>query len=249
MITGIVLGGGSGKAFAHLGILKALEEAGIVPDAVSGASSGALIGAFISSGMGPSETLEVMKKYKLLDYVSMNLPVTGLFSLDNLEKNLQKQLPARTFSDLKLPFYVAVSNINSGKVDYLHTGPLPIAIRASCSIPFIFSPVPLNGQLYLDGGLLDNLPYTPLTSFCDRIIVVNISRTAAVKKFDSLKDITVRVIQMVVNQDSENAKRNCDLYLEPPGMENNQTFDMTRWDEFYRIGYDYCRKILGSSTF
>lgn len=245
MKTGIVLGGGSGKAFAHLGVLKALEEAGIAPDVLSGSSSGSIVGAFIASGKEPEETLELMKKYRFLDYVSVNLSVTGLLTLDRLERNLKKQLPARTFFDLKLPFYVSVSNINSGKVEYLHAGPLATAVKASCSLPFAFSPVKLNRQLYLDGGLLDNLPYAPLMGQCDRIIVINISRTVEVKKFDSIKDIAVRVIEMIVNQDSENAKRNCDLYIEPPGMENYNILDMGREDEFYRLGYDYCRKILG----
>ncbi len=245
MKTGIVLGGGSGKAFAHLGILKALEEAGIVPDVLSGSSSGAIVGAFIASGLKPYETLELMKKYRFMDYVSMNLPVTGLFTLDSLEANLKKHLPAGTFADLKLPFYVSVSNLYSGKVEYLHSGPLATAIKAACSLPFVFSPVKLNGQLYLDGGLLDNLPYTPLAGICDRIIVINVSRIAELKKFDSIKDIAFRVVQMIVNQDSENAIRNCDLYIEPEGMENYQIIDMSRWDEFYQIGYDYGRKLLG----
>ena len=245
MKTGIVLGGGSGKAFAHLGVLQALEEAGIVPDALSGSSSGAIVGAFIASGFKPFETLQLMKTYRFLDYVSVNLPVTGLFTLDSLERNLKKQLPADTFADLKMPFYVSVSNLYSGKVEYLHAGPLAAAIKASCSLPFVFSPVKLNGQLYSDGGLLDNLPYAPLMELCDRIIVISISRTAQVKKFDSIKDIAGRVIDMIVNQDSENAKRNCDLYIEPPGMENYNILDTGRENEFFSLGYDYCKRILG----
>lgn len=245
MKTGIVLGGGSGKAFAHLGVLQALEEAGIVPDVLSGSSSGAIIGAFIASGMRPYETLELMKEYGFMDYASLNFPVTGLFTLDSLEENLEKQLPARTFADLELPLYISVSNLFTGKVEYLHSGPLAAAIKAACSLPFVFSPVKLNGQLYLDGGLLDNLPYAPLAGLCDRIIVINISRTAQMKKFDSMKDVAFRVIQMIVNQDSENAKKNCDLYIEPTGMEKYQIIDMSRWDEFYQIGYDYGKKVLG----
>jgi NTE family protein len=247
--TGIVLGGGSGKAFAHLGVLKALEEAGIVPDAISASSSGSIVGAFIASGLKPYETLELMKQYRFLDYVSMNLPMKGMLSLNSLERNLEKQLPAHTFAELELPLYVSVSNLNSGKVEYIHAGPLAAVIKAACSLPFVFSPVKLNGQLYLDGGLLDNLPYTPLVDLCDRIIVISISRTAEIKMFDNLKDIAARVIEMIVNQDSENAKRNSDLYIELTGMEDYKILDLSRRaDEFYKTGYDYCKKLLSSKS-
>ncbi|MCJ7689445.1 MAG: patatin-like phospholipase family protein [Clostridiaceae bacterium] len=243
MKIGIALGGGGARGFVHLGVLTALEEKGIIPDIVSGVSAGAIIGAFIASGKKPSEIMELIKNNKFIDYAKLRLPITGLFSLDNFEKNIERNLQARSFSDLKLPFCVAVSNMYSGRVEYLKEGPLIPAIQASCSIPMLFSPVGINGQLYVDGGLLDNLPYKPLIGKCDKIIAINILACGKIDKIGNLKEIAARTFELSVSINSELAQKECDILIEPTGLETFNILDNSNVEEMFRIGYDYCSKM------
>ncbi len=244
MKIGIALGGGGAKGFAHLGVLKALGEKGIKPDMVSGTSAGSIVGAFIAAGKEPEEILELVKKHRFIDFAKVTLPGGGFFTLDNFEKLMEKLLPAREFSDLKLPFYASVTNLYTGKVEYKNDGPLIPVIKASCAIPVLFTPVRLDGQMYLDGGILDNLPYTPLAGKCDRIIVVNVnSGSEGVERLGSLKGAALRAFEIIANRDSENAKCNCSLIIEPPGLGKFKILDTSHADDLFEIGYNHCNQI------
>ena len=81
---GIALGGGGTRGFAHLGVLKALEEKGIKPDVISGTSAGAIIGSLIADGKTTEEAFKLMKENKLTDFAKINIPVTGFMSLENM---------------------------------------------------------------------------------------------------------------------------------------------------------------------
>jgi len=238
---GIALGGGGARGFAHLGVLKALEEEHILPDVISGVSSGAIVGAFIAFGKKPDEILEIMKDCNFLDYAKVSLPVTGFFTLGNFEENIKRHLSVSNFSDLKLPLYVAVTNLYSGSVEYLDKGLLIPAIQASCSIPVLFAPVEINRQLYVDGGLVDNLPYKPLVDKCDKIIAVNIFTHKKTDRIRNLIEVAVRTFELSIGIDTGILQNKCDLLIEPTGLENFNILDSSRAEELYRIGYEYCK--------
>jgi len=241
MKIGIALGGGGSRGFAHLGVLKALEEAGILPSVVSGSSAGSIVGAFIAAGFKPLEILELVKKNKFIDYASLSMPSAGLFTLSNFRKTMNRIMPAKTFSELKIPLYVAVSNLYTGRVEYLSDGNLITAVEASCSIPVIFSPVRLNGQLYVDGGVLDNIPYTPLIGKCDKIISVSVAASGEVKRVGNLKEASIRSFEIIANRDRESARKNTDMLIEPPGLSKFKMLDTRHADELYAIGYECCK--------
>lgn len=244
MKIGIALGGGGARAFAHLGVLKALGEKGIFPDMISGVSSGAIVGAFIAFGKNPDEIMTIMKDNKFLDYAEVRLPITGLFTLSKFEENINRHLAAKHFSDLKLPFYVTVSNLNSGSVEYIKEGPLIIAIQASCAIPVLFAPVEINGQLYVDGGLLDNLPYKPLIDQCDKIIAINVFPHEKSNKIGNLIEVARRTFELSIGIDREQVQKDCNLLIEPAGLEGYNILDTSRAEELYNIGYDYCKNVI-----
>ena len=244
MKIGIALGGGGARAFAHLGVLKALGEKGIFPDMISGVSSGAIVGAFIAFGKNPDEIMTIMKDNKFLDYAEVRLPITGLFTLSKFEENINRHLTAKHFSDLKLPFYVTVSDLNSGSVEYIKEGPLIIAIQASCAIPVLFAPVEINGQLYVDGGLLDNLPYKPLIDQCDKIIAINVFPHEKSNKIGNLIEVARRTFELSIGIDREQVQKDCNLLIEPAGLEGYNILDTSRAEELYNIGYDYCKNVI-----
>lgn len=241
MKIGIALGGGGARGFAHLGVLKALEEKGIKPDMVSGASAGSIIGALLASGKSPDEIMTLVKGNRFMDYAKVNLPVNGLFTLGNFEERIKKYLP-ETFGGLTLPFYIAISNLYTGKVEYVNEGPLVPVIEASCSIPVLFSPVKIGDQLYVDGGLLDNLPYAPLIGQCDKIIAVTITGIEKREKIHNLLDVAVRTFELSVGEDRDELSDACDVVIMPKGLGGYSILDTGHADELYQIGYDACQE-------
>ena len=241
--VGLVLGGGGARGFAHLGVLKALEEEGISFDMISGVSAGSIVGVFLAAGKTPSKIMKLMKENKFTDYAKVNLPVKGLLSLNNLKDNLKEHLSERKFSDLKYPFYAGATDLKDGEVDYLCEGSLISAVQASSSIPVLFSPVEIEGKVYVDGGLIDNVPIKPLMDKCDKIIAINIMPLKRFEKLDNLVDIAVRTFQLSVNADNDELKEECDLFIEPEGLEDYHILDTEHADELFDIGYNHVKKL------
>ncbi len=240
---GLVLGGGGARGFAHLGVLQALAEKGIAPDIISGVSAGAIAGAFLAAGKQPEEIMEVMQANRFTDYARANLPRNGLLSLANLKGNLEGHLTADTFSDLKLPFYAAVSDLYTGEIHYLQEGPLIPIVQASASIPVLFSPVEIDDCLYVDGGLLDNLPVKPLLDKCEKIIVINVMPIERSKELDNLVEVAARTFQLSVSGNNRRVKKQADLFIEPDGLEDFHILETSKAERIFEIGYNYCREL------
>ena len=240
---GIALGGGGARGYAHLGVLQALEEKGIKPDILSGTSAGAIAGAFIASGKTPREAFELFKKQKLSHFVEIKMPKTGLINLDKLRDILAKNIQFDDLKELEIPLYVAVSNIKEGKVEYFDKGPLVKLVQASASIPVLFAPVELDGKLYSDGGLFDNVPVEPLKGKCRKIIAVNISPVNKTDKVKNLIQIAARTFQLSVNSTTRGLEDNCDLVIAPPDLEKFEILDASKADEIYKVGYEYCKSM------
>jgi NTE family protein len=241
--VGLVLGGGGTRGFAHLGIIKALNEKGIYPEVISGVSAGAIVGAFIASGKSPDEVFELMKAKSFFKYSSFQLPVNGLLSLNGLQKSLEDQIEADVMGELKTPLYVAAVNLNEGKIEYFNEGPLAKLVRASSSIPMLYSPVEYKGDLYVDGGLLDNLPIEPLKDQCEKIIAVNIMPIRRTEKLSSFKDIAIRTFDLGVNLNDPHKLEKCDLYLEPEEVTHFPILDTSKVEELFNIGYEYGKNL------
>ncbi|MBT8239936.1 MAG: patatin-like phospholipase family protein [Acidimicrobiia bacterium] len=159
--TGLVLGGGGARGFAHLGIFKALCEAGVEIDAVAGSSIGGILGASIASGRPADELIEVAhKRFKgVLDYT---LPLVSLVKGAQITKGINKEFGGMDIEDLALPFMCVSTNLSTSQVQVHESGPITPATRATVAIPGVIPPVPMDGDLLVDGGVLDNLPIGPL---------------------------------------------------------------------------------------
>jgi len=166
MKIGLTLSGGGVRGVAHLGVIKALEESGFQFARVSGASAGSIIGAFYCNGYSTDEILEIIEKTSLYKLVRPALSWRGLLKLDNAVKGFKTYLPHDSFEGLKTPLHIAATDINKGETKYFHEGPLLKVIQASSSIPVVFDPVNINGSVYIDGGILNNLPVEPLLGIC-----------------------------------------------------------------------------------
>lgn len=241
--VGIVLGGGGSRGFAHLGVLKALNEKGVFPEIVSGTSAGAIIGAFYCAGYSPDDIFKILKTKTFSDLSKMHIPTDGLFSLENLRYILEKNIKQTKFEDLKLPFYACVSNLNSGKAEYINKGLLHIIVQASASIPVIFSPVKIDDKIYVDGGLTDNLPVRPLVRQCENIIGVNIFPNEEMKKIDNLFQVATRTFQISLDNNIKYNRSKCSVYIEPKNISKYHMLEAKHQEEIFNIGYQHVKKM------
>jgi NTE family protein len=156
MKVGLVLGGGGARGFAHIGVLRAMEERDIEAEAIAGCSMGGIVGAMIAHGL-PSA--DIQKRFEGLDTKKLldRSRTGGLMGGKGVAEVLSDHLPKR-FEDLKIPLRVTAVDVQSGRLLTLHEGDLVPALRATAALPGIFSPVELDGRILVDGGLLSNVP-------------------------------------------------------------------------------------------
>lgn len=246
--TGLVLSGGGTRGFAHLGVTAALYDNGIKPDVISGTSAGAIAGAFMAAGKNPKEVRDMLKNGSFFKYTKLQLPKDGLMKLDGLKELFQREIPVKNLEDLDIPLYVTISNLNTGAVEYQNTGLLGETVLASSSIPILFSPVRINGNIYVDGGLIDNIPIEPIKNDCERIIVSNISPIKPKEKFKNLIEITTRTFYMSVNANSKQVRKYANIYIEADGIDQYEILSTTHADELYEMGYNATIKALESTN-
>lgn len=235
--TGVVLSGGGVRGFAHLGFMKGLNEKGIDVDIYSGVSAGAIASVFLADGYSPEEAFELFKKSGIFNYSKVQWPVNGLLSLDGLKQMLNKNLSTDKLEELKHPVVLGVSNLNSGKMEFRSEGNLSDWVIATASIPVLFSPTEVEGQLYADGGLLDNLPASAIRGRCRNVIGVNVSPIHHETDLGNLIKIAIRTFQISVDVTSRNGRALCDLYVEPSGIEQVDLLDTKSADKSFALGY------------
>ena len=155
--VGLVLGGGGGRGFAHLGVLRALEELGIPVDMIGGASIGAPMALLSAMGHTAAEGLDLAEQSfrSLLDYT---LPIASLLSGRRITRAIERTCRDWDIEDLWLPYYCVSTDITTGRTVSHRRGSLLRAVRASVAIPGVLPPVPDGESLLVDGGVLNNLP-------------------------------------------------------------------------------------------
>ena len=178
---GLALGGGSARGLAHVGVILTLEAYHIPIDIIAGTSIGSVIGSLYAIGATIKqleETALSIKKSKTLFMIDPTFPHSGLISGDRIEKMLNKfALKDKTFDDLNIPFAAVATEIESGAEVIITHGKLIDAVRASISIPGIFTPVKYQDYYLVDGGLVNPVPADVVQAMgADIIIAVNLSK-------------------------------------------------------------------------
>ncbi|MDR3626888.1 MAG: patatin-like phospholipase family protein [Ignavibacteriaceae bacterium] len=177
---GLALGSGAARGLTHIGVLKAIEEKGIQIDYISGSSIGALIGGAYAIGT-PAEEIEkiaLQTNWKLMAKIfSPTLSLSSLVNTNYLSEFLSTLFGNKTFADLKIPFSAVATDIKTGKMLVLEKGDLLTAIRASISVPILFSPVTIGKYKLVDGGLINPTPVDIVKKMqMDKVIAVNLRR-------------------------------------------------------------------------
>jgi NTE family protein len=247
MKIGLVLSGGGIRGIAHLGILKALINAGIKFSHISGTSAGAIAGAFYAAGIDPEEGLNIFLKTKLLRFVRPAMGALGLINIERTADLLKQYFPEDQIETLKIPLTIAATNFSEGKLVYFTEGPLIRAILASSCIPGIFKPIMINNQMYVDGGILNNFPIEPLLDTCDFIIGSSCNHLKPVSKITNFTSLIGRAGIMSINHDMERKAVLCNVLIEPKGLGEISTFDMKKAETIYWLAYEETLKAIANN--
>lgn len=237
---GIALSGGGAKGVCHLGVLQALEENDIQVDALSGTSAGAMVAAMYSYGYSPREILKIVERTSFFNVLKFTTTFNGLLTLEKFGKILKKHMPENDFKILKKPVFIAATELIKGETEFFTDGELVNPILASCCVPVIFNPLKYKEGIYVDGGILKNLPAEVLREK-DYQIVIGSDCNPIDNNFSltGVKKLVERSLLLAVNGNNSLSKEHCDIVIEPPGMKKYSSFDLAKAEEIFETGYKY----------
>jgi NTE family protein len=241
---GLVLSGGGARGFAHLGVIQALNEAGVFPDVISGTSAGAIAGVLYADGYSPREILKLTNSNSRLSYIRPTVPRDGLLQISGMIRILKDSLRAKTFEELKTPLFVTATDLNNGRVDYFSSGELLNVIIASSSIPVLFKPVVIDNKHYVDGGVLDNLPIKPIEKNCRFIIGSFVNPTGYEENITNLISIAERTFLLSMSKEVGEKAKKFNLFIAPLELRNFKILDPEKSEELFLLGYNTTKEKL-----
>lgn len=196
MKIGLALGGGGVRGFAHILVLKAMDDLGLKPSIIAGTSMGAIIGAMYASGLRGDLLLKLLQDYsvqkndslrdiynkrdnllELMKIFSLERKRGGIIETKGLFKLLFEEIKYDSFEDLEIPLTVIAADYWSAEEVVFNKGQLLPAIQASMAVPGVFAPVSLAGRVLIDGGVVNLVPYDHVAPHCDVTIAVNVGGT------------------------------------------------------------------------
>jgi NTE family protein len=272
--TGLVLGGGGARGFAHIGVIRALKEANIPIDFVGGTSIGAVIAAEFAMDWEPQRMLEtnrdVFKKHPL--HGDYTMPVVSASTPHKAVRLFEQLFGDNRIEDQWRNFFSVACNLTRGESVIQRTGRFHDAVEASSALPVVNSPVLDNGDVIVDGALINNLPADVMKSLCGGpVIAVDVSpkrdlRSASGEKagprivrpgnhaaasaaggLPSVYSIVMRTVMLNTVISAESMKKHIDLYLKPP-VEHIEMFDWMAIDDAAQAGYQYAVENLAANA-
>lgn len=215
-VIALALGGGAAKGFAHIGVIKALEAQGIVPDLVIGTSAGSLVGALYASGKSGFELQEMAIPFDKWQFIDWGMPNRGLMKGEALTRFVNSAVAGRAMEKFPKKFGAVATDLQSGEPVVFRSGDAGLAVLASSSVPLAFQPVTIRGRQYVDGGLTSPVPvrlaYEMGASF---VIAVDISDKPANGSINSTMDVAFQTLAIMGQMIRRYEKPVADVMIRP----------------------------------
>lgn len=225
---GLALSGGFAHGVAHLGVLKVLVENQIPIDALAGTSVGSVVAAAFASGCPLDEMIEEARQVRWKTFGRWGVARLGLATNERMEAMLHRVLRCSAFEDLRVPLAVVAADISTGETVVFRRGELIPPLRASCSVPGLFIPIPYQGRLLVDGAIVANVPAGPLEEMgVDRIVAVDLTAHRFRRTPTNIFQVIGQSLAIAQNLNQTNWRKNCDVVIEPEVSGIN-------WDAFER---------------
>ena len=224
----LALGGGAARGFAHIGVIKALEAQGIIPDIIVGTSAGSVVGALYAAGYNGFELQQLSMQMDESQVSDWSMPNRGMIKGEALQVFINNAVKNRTLEKMNKAFAVVATDLNSGEMIVFRSGNTGMAVRASSSVPGIFQPVSINGHEYVDGGLVSPVPVRVARSLgADFVIAVDISDKPINNKTESSIEVMLQTFNIMGQSISRGELPEADIVIRPvtPGISSTDFKD------------------------
>lgn len=226
---GLALGGGFSRGFAHLGVLKVLEENNIPISCIAGTSVGSILGAAYASGARLEHIIATCRKIRFRDIARWRVSRLGIASNHRLGRLIEDVFDSRTFEDLKIPMAILATDLGNGEAVVFTQGNLAEAIRASCAFPGLFEPVEIGTRCLADGGLVAQVP-TRATRQLGAAHVLGVS----VGVEDGQRGAPTNIFQVVSRAVSAAQKHQLEVWERHADLVLRPDVQHLAWDDFAR---------------
>jgi NTE family protein len=226
---GLALGGGFARGFAHLGVLKVLEQHRIRVSHIAGTSVGSIFGAAYASGAPLARILAASRTIRFRDIARWSVSRLGLASNHRLADVIERVFDSKQFEDMKIPLAVVATDLSSGDPVIFRQGPLLEAIRASCAYPGLFEPIQIGTRWLADGGLVAPVP-TQAARQLGAPLLVGVS----VGTQDGSRSAPKNIFQVVARAVSAAQKHQLDTWERHADLVIRPDVQNLSWDDFGR---------------
>lgn len=236
LVIGLALGGGAAKGFAHVGVIRALEQNGIKAQVITGTSAGSLVGSLYAYGYTPDQLQQISYQMDELNLADFTLSSNGVIKGNRLQQFVDGQVKNTPLQKLKTKFIAVATDLDSGKSIGFNNGDTGIAVRASCSIPNVFMPVVMNGHRYVDGGLSAPVPVSyARKAGANFVIAVDITAkpTQGKSGFLSNFDQTINILSIKLLNDQ---LKQADIVIKPD-ITQLSSFSFDKKQQAINLGY------------
>jgi NTE family protein len=232
---GIALSGGTAKSVAHVGVLKAIAEHEIKIDYVAGTSGGAIVAAFLAAGKTIAELEVLGSGMRWRDIAGLTIPRLGLLSGDKVRDFVVSEIGDVGFKDLAIPTAVVATDLTAGTGRVFTDGNVAIACQASSSIPEFYTPVDIDGHIFIDGQFSEYVPVAALESLGEMFAIgVNLGYEKGMRrKPRNPIEIIIQLSSFIAQQNAASSERRADFMIRPDlagfgALELNKASDMIR---------------------
>ena len=251
---GIAFGSGGARGIAHLLMIEALEELGLKPSAISGSSIGAVVGAFYAAGFTSKEMRKILDQLlnpksnsvfdfplksdfiKLFSMFDPQFIKSGFIKGDKFQQFMKSHLKTSTFEELEVPLKISTTDYWKKEEVVFEKGNLPLAIRASYSIPGLFTPIKIKNKILVDGGAVNPLPFDLIKRQCDITIAIDITsfHTMNAQEMPSTFDSVFTTYQIMQNSIIQEKLKfvKPDIYIKPK-ISDVRVFDFAKADSIF----------------
>ena len=243
--VGLALGGGGAKGVAHIGVLKALEDAKVRPDFIAGTSVGAMVAAMYAFNVSIDTITNIARDLTLSQITTFKLNKTGFFTADPLKEILVEYLGEANIEDASIPLAIVATDLKKGEEVIFTHGPLADAVCASASIPGVYIPMKMGERTLVDGGIVQSVPVGAVKDMGAGVIIA--SQLGGVGVYEEPKnvlDVMRNAFDIALSRRTREEVKEADLVIAMDLRDFSIADNTERYDELFTIGYDTATKEL-----
>ena len=215
-VVALVLGAGASRGFAHVGVLKVLEANHIPVNMVVGTSAGSFVGSLYAYGFNAYQLQKIAIEIQKGDIADLTIPENGFIKGEKLEAYVNRMVNNTPLEKMRTPFYAVATNVQTGQEMVFGKGNTGAAVRASCSIPGVFRPPVLAGQMYVDGGVVSPIAVSAARKQgADVVIAVDISSDLSTSQPQGTIDTILQSIGIMYSRISAGELARADVVIRP----------------------------------